>query len=269
MLNKISSLKGFSSHIIGRNLIIVLFSSSLLTGLSASNIIKNTAIEPVSKTTVWKAGNGKKWSGFSPKENWVDRHEAKKARMAEGNVDLIFIGDSITHGWDFEIGKKAWDKYYAHRNAVSLGYRSDRTQHVIWRLENGEIDGISPKVAVVMIGTNNTNINTVSETVQGITKVCETLRTKLPDTKILLLGIFPRGKYKGDARRYKNVRVNSEISSIADGTNIVYLDISREFLTKKGNLVKSVMSDYLHPTSKGYEIWARAMEPQLKILMEE
>ncbi|HPD45549.1 MAG TPA: platelet-activating factor acetylhydrolase IB subunit [Anaerohalosphaeraceae bacterium] len=200
---------------------------------------------------------------------WAARHEAVKARVQQGDVDLLMIGDSITHGWEGS-GKEIWAKYYAPRKAVNLGFSGDRTQHVLWRLENGEIDGISPKLAVLMIGTNNSNgeDNTAEEIADGIKAICTTLRTKLPQTKILILAIFPRAP-QPCPQREKNARASELASKIADGKMIHYLDINAKFLEPDGTLSKEIMPDYLHPNAKGYQIWAEAMEPKIAELMGE
>src|SRR3990172_4534699 len=125
--------------------------------------------------------------------NWMKRHDAMNARVKEGNVDLVFIGDSITQGWEGR-GKEVWQKFYGERNAVNLGIGGDRTQHVIWRLDNGNLEGISPKLAVIMIGTNNSGTNTPEQIAAGTTAIVKQLRTKTPQTKILVLAIFPRGE---------------------------------------------------------------------------
>ena len=202
-------------------------------------------------------------------EWWGKRHEAVKARVKEGNVDLIMIGDSITHGWE-NAGKVIWDQDYAPRNAVNMGFSGDRTQHVLWRLDHGEIDGISPKLAVIMIGTNNSNgnDNTAEEIADGIIAIVQTLRTELPGTKILLLAIFPRGP-EPSPQREKNARASELAAKIADGEMIHYLDIGSEFLEPDGTLPKDIMPDFLHPNAKGYAIWAEAMEEKVAELMGE
>ena len=134
-------------------------------------------------------------------EGWMRRHESFNERVKQGNVDLIFVGDSITQGWE-GAGKEVWARYYGHRNAVNLGIGGDRTQHVLWRLDHGNVDGIQPKAAVIMIGTNNSgaNRNSASEMVDGVTAVVKKLREKLPQTRLLLLDIFPRGEQFNDQR---------------------------------------------------------------------
>ena len=136
-----------------------------------------------------------------PREgNWMARHESFNARVAKGNVDLLFIGDSITQGWE-GAGKNVWAKFYTKRNAVNLGIGGDRTQHVIWRLDNGNVKNISPKAAVIMIGTNNSGSNSSEQIAEGVEVIVKQLREKLPEMKILLLGVFPRGENKADKRR--------------------------------------------------------------------
>jgi len=199
---------------------------------------------------------------------WMPRHQAVLDRVAQGNVDLLMIGDSITHGWE-NSGKAVWDKYYAPRNAVNMGFSGDRTEHVLWRLQNGEIENIHPKLAVLMIGTNNSNKDqyTPEQIADGIKAIVCTLRTKLPETKVLILAIFPRGDVNATAQRAKNEKAGELASKLADGKTIFFLDINNAFLNEQGELTRDVMPDLLHPKEKGYQLWADAMEPTIAKLM--
>ena len=199
---------------------------------------------------------------------WMERHEAMNARVAEGDVDLVFIGDSITQGWEGS-GKDVWKEFYGDRNAVNLGIGGDRTQHVIWRLDNGNLKGIQPDLAVVMIGTNNAASNTPEEIADGIEKIIQQLKTKVPETEILLLGIFPRGATPDDRLRQVNEKTNEIVSKLADGEQVHYLDIGEKFLQDDGTLSKEIMPDLLHLSEKGYRIWAEAIEPKVTKLMAE
>ena len=200
---------------------------------------------------------------------WMNRHESFNQRVAKGNVDLIFIGDSITHGWEGK-GKAIWEKYYIKRNAVNLGIGGDRTQHVLWRLDNGNIKNINPKVAVVMIGTNNSGNgrNSAEEMIDGVTAVIEKLRTKLPKTEILLLDIFPRGQ-RINAQRGKILQVNQVLSRLDSRPHVTFLRIGQNFVSPDGSIAKDIMPDFLHLTPNGYEIWAKSIEPTLARLMGE
>jgi beta-glucosidase len=205
-----------------------------------------------------------------PREgNWMKRHESFNERVKKGNVDLIFIGDSITQGWE-GAGKEAWARHYGSRNAVNLGIGGDRTQHVLWRLDNGNIEGIKPKLAVLMIGTNNSNgqDHTAEEIADGIKAIVAKLRTKLPETKVLVLAIFPRAPMP-NPQREKNAKASELASKVADGTMVHYLDIGPKFLEADGTLTKEIMPDFLHLSPKGYEIWAEAIEPKVAELMGE
>lgn len=204
-----------------------------------------------------------------PREGgWMKRHESFNERVKKGNVDLIFIGDSITQGWE-GAGKKVWEEFYGKRNAVNLGIGGDRTQHVLWRLENGNIEGIKPKLAVLMIGTNNSGSNTSEQIAAGVTAIVEKLRKELPETKVLVLGIFPRGADKNDAKRKVNEGANERIAKLADDKHIFYLDIGEAFLEDDGTLSKEVMPDLLHLNEKSYRTWAESIEPKVKELMGE
>jgi beta-glucosidase len=226
--------------------------------------------------------------------NWMQRHEKINERAKQGDVDLVFIGDSITDGWQSggaRGGKEVWEKYYGNRKAMNAGIGGDRTQHVLWRLENGNIDGLHPKLAVIMIGTNNSNghDNTAEEIAEGIKAIVAKVREKLPKTKILLLAVFPRGEVpkitddmsdedrakaekKRDttlAQREKNAKASQLASQVADDKMVFYMDIGPKFLDADGMLTKDIMPDYLHPNAKGYEIWAAAIEPKVAELMGE
>jgi lysophospholipase L1-like esterase len=203
------------------------------------------------------------------KDWWMPRHRAIVERVKQGNVDLIFIGDSITHRWERE-GKEVWQQYYSKRNAINMGFGGDGTQHVLWRLDNGEIAGISPKMAVVMIGTNNLSSDTVTtkEVGEGIIAICQKLRKDLPRTKILILAIFPRGE-KSSPIREKIAEASNLASTIADNKWIFYMDINNKFLDKEGALSKDIMPDSVHPNAKGYQIEAETIEPMVKKLMGE
>lgn len=202
-----------------------------------------------------------------PREGgWMTRHEAMNARVKEGNVDLVFIGDSITQGWEGR-GKDVWQKFYGERNAVNLGIGGDRTQHVIWRLDNGNLEGISPKLAVIMIGTNNSGTNTPEQIAEGTTVIVDQLKKKTPKTKTLVLGIFPRGETPADQKRQVNEKTNAIVSKLADDEHVFYLDIGKNFLQDDGTLSREIMPDLLHLSEQGYTIWAESIEPHVAKLM--
>jgi lysophospholipase L1-like esterase len=199
---------------------------------------------------------------------WQELYNGMNSRVRQGNVDLVFIGDSITHFWE-DVGMGVWYKFYRNRNAVDLGISGDGTEHVLWRLDHGNIDGISPKLAVVMIGTNNAGRSTAEQVAAGVKAIIEKLRAKLPQTKILLLAIFPRGPNAEDPIRKINEKTNKIISKLSDDRSVFYLDINSKFLQPDGKLSKEIMPDLLHPGVKGYEIWAEAIEPTVAKLMGE
>jgi len=205
-----------------------------------------------------------------PREGgWIERHNSFNERVKKGDVDLLLIGDSITQGWE-GAGKDAWAKHYTPRKAVNLGIGGDRTQHVLWRLQNGNIAGIKPKLAVLMIGTNNSNgtDNTAEDIAAGIEAIVKNLRDNLPETKVLILGIFPRGE-KPNPQREKNAKASEIASKLADGQNVFFLDIGPKFLTEDGTLTREIMPDFLHLSPQGYTIWAEAIEPEVAKLMGE
>ena len=202
-----------------------------------------------------------------PDKGWQDRHSKFVERIKKGDADLLFIGDSITQGWEGS-GKGVWAEEFESKKAVNLGIGGDRTQHVLWRLENGEIDGIAPKAAVVMIGTNNLGANTNEEIVAGITSIVKKLNDKLPKTKVLLLGIFPRGEKADNPLRTRIMAINAEIAKLNNKKSVFYKNIGGQFLAEDGSLPKATMPDFLHLSSNAYETWADAIEDDLEDLME-
>jgi beta-glucosidase len=203
-------------------------------------------------------------------QRWIQRHEQFLAEAKKGGIDVLFLGDSITDFWRNR-GRAVWDREFAPLHAANFGISADRTQHVLWRLQHGEVDGIHPKVVVLMIGTNNTGLennsqirrNTPEQAIEGVKDVVHELRTRLPDSKILLLAIFPRGESPSDPHRAEIATINQAIAQLADGKNIRFMDIGSKFLSPDGTLSKDIMPDYLHPSPKGYEIWAEAIKPTL------
>ncbi len=202
---------------------------------------------------------------------WLPRHLQKLEEVkTKKNAQVVFIGDSITQGWEKE-GFNVWNHNYAKYNAVALGFGGDRTENVLWRLQHGEVDGLNPKVAVLMFGTNNTGHRQEKPefTAAGIKRNIDELQQRLPNTKILLLAVFPRDEKPDGELRQINNGVNAIISGFADNKKIFFLDINQSFLDANGVLPKTIMPDLLHPNEQGYEIWAKAIEPTLKSLLKK
>ncbi len=205
---------------------------------------------------------------------WLKRHEGFMAQAKQGGIDILFMGDSITDFWRNR-GSNVWNQYYAPRHAANFGISADRTQHVLWRMDHGELDGIKPKVVVLLIGTNNTGKerdkttprNTVPEAIAGVQAVVADIRARLPDSKILMLAIFPRGTLDAP-QRAQVALINTVIAKLDDGKMVRYLDIDPNFLESDGTLPRSTMPDLLHPNERGYRIWADAMEPTLDEMLK-
>lgn len=182
------------------------------------------------------------------------------ARVQQGDADVLFLGDSITWGWQ-NTGQTTWQQYFGARNAVNAGVPGDTTENALWRLENGNWDGIHPKLAIVELGTNNLGVDSSPDIAAGIAAIVAALRQKLPDAKILVLGIFPRGLTPGEPLRLEEQQANQAISQLADDQTIFYLDLSPAFLHADGALYANFFfPDFVHPNATGYQAWAAAME---------
>lgn len=202
-----------------------------------------------------------------PNGGFISAHERFVKIAKEGNTDLLFLGDSITAGWGAK--KDIWDKAFGAYKPANFGIGGDRTQHVLWRITNGELETLKPKAVVLMIGTNNVGSDTAEGIAKGITLIVETIRAKQPQAKILLLAVFPRGeKASPNPGRDKLKEVNKIIAKLDDGKNIHFLDIGEKFLQPDGSLTKEIMPDFLHLSSAGYQIWADAITPKLAGLMK-
>jgi lysophospholipase L1-like esterase len=217
-----------------------------------------TGAAPRVPVTPERADVGIVRGGANPDRNWIGKHNRFVEKAKKGGIDIYFEGDSITEQW-LGPGKPVWDKEYGAMKAASFGVGGDRTQHVIYRLENGELDGVDPKLFVLMIGTNNVGSYKPEDTAAGVKKIVSIMRERKPNAKILLLAIFPRGADAKDGARKKNVAVNEIISKLDDGKMIRYLDIGDKFLDKDGSLSKEISPDLLHFNAKGYQIWADAI----------
>ncbi|WP_438480919.1 GDSL-type esterase/lipase family protein [Oleiharenicola lentus] len=206
---------------------------------------------------------------------FYELHAEFLKRTKSGPIGLLFIGDSITHGW--RKAPETWEQYYSKYQPANFGIGGDQTQHVIWRIEDGELDGIKPKVVVVMIGTNNSGAHTAPQILAANTKIVELIRAKLPKTKVLMLAIFPRGPRKdkqgvvtddGVSRMNVINEVNAGLAKLDDGKNVRFLDITKAWLGADGKIPDSVMPDQLHPTGPSYKLWAEAMDPLLTEMMK-
>ncbi len=227
------------------------------------------------------------------------KHEEFLQRGKAGPIGVLFLGDSITEGWIK--ATNVWATFYKQFDAANFGIGGDRTEHVLWRIANGELDGIHPKVVVLMIGTNNTGSNDADQIAAADKKIVKEIQAKLPDTKILLLAVFPRGPRppsapkpvaaapgakpakpaapkpvvsaqamaEDAAKRMAIINaVNKELAKLDDGKKVRYLDINPKFLGTDGKIPNDVMPDQLHPNAKGYQIWADAMQPLLAEMLK-
>jgi lysophospholipase L1-like esterase len=208
-----------------------------------------------------------------PDKGWMNRHKNFVQMAQKGGIELLFLGDSITDAWGGEghgknaAGSKIFVEEIVPLHAANFGIGGDRTQHVLWRLQNGELEGIQPKVLMLMIGTNNLGANTAEQIADGIKAIVKAIHERSAKTKVLLLGIFPRGP-KPNPQRDKIKQINTAIAKLDDGGKTVkYLDIGGKFLEADDTISKDIMPDYLHLSAKGYRIWADAVKEPIKELL--
>ena len=207
--------------------------------------------------------------------DWEQRHDAKCFECECSNHDLVFIGDSLTHFFEGHPdypgrGEDVWTQFYAPRSALNLGFGWDRTQNVLWRLGHGEFAGQTPRLVVILIGTNNltgtdnARTNTSIEIVEGIQAVCRHIREASPSSHILLMGLFPRSE-AGSPLRNEVREINNMLQSMyEDHQSIEFLDIGNRFLSDDDSISTDIMNDGVHLTKKGYQIWSEAIDPVIR-----
>jgi len=208
---------------------------------------------------------------------WAEsRHTEKLALEKSHQYDLLMIGDSITHNFERKEYQAVWDRYFASRNALDLGYSGARTENILWNIEHGELDGQNPKAVTLMIGTNNADEthypthHTGEQIAGGIRAIVKAIREKLPKTKILLIRTFPYGDQPDKTSRGLGINRASELAKrLADNRHVYWCDVNHVFLNPDGSMDKVVMPDVLHPTPEGAHRWAEAMEPLLSKLMHD
>ena len=205
-----------------------------------------------------------------------NRHKGFLEIAQRGNIDLLFVGDSITDWFSNPRGQaqtpaaglEVWNKYFSEFKPANFGIAGDTTQGVLWRMQNGELEGFTAKLIVLMLGTNNINRNPVDEIVDGDRLIIDEFKKRQPQAKVLVLGIFPRNADPANPLRSTIKEINSRLETLADNNKVFYMDIGSKFLTPDGTLTTEVMADGLHPTAKGYQIWADSIIDKVQTLMK-
>src|SRR2546428_5186462 len=203
-----------------------------------------------------------------------NRHKGFLEIAQRGNIELLFVGDSITdwfsnpRGGQPAAGLEVWNANFGPFKPANFGIAGDTTQGVLWRMQNGELEGFKAKLIVLMLGTNNINRNPADEIVDGDRLIIEEFKKRQPQAKVLLLGIFPRNADPANPLRVTIKEINSKLAKLADNNKVFYMDIGDKFLTADGTLTTEIMADGLHPTAKGYQIWADAIIDKVKMLMK-
>jgi lysophospholipase L1-like esterase len=192
------------------------------------------------------------------RNEWLDRFKTILDQTKAGNIDLLFDGDSITAGW---LGHTdLWKTHFPGRKVATFGIGGDRTENVLWRLQNGEAAGLNPKLIVLLIGTNNIFL-TPQQIFEGVAADVKQYRLTCPQSHLLLLGVFPREPLPSHPFRAKILALNKLLATLDDGKDVTFFDFGNQFLNPDGALPASLMPDYLHPNEAGYEIWIKAIQP--------
>lgn len=199
-------------------------------------------------------------------EWWLKRHDEKIGERCKLNnqVDLLLLGDSIVHAWELE-GEPAWHKYFAHSSVLNLGFAGDRTEHLLWRIQQSKLDTLNAKNIVLLVGTNNAGHrhDTPQEIALGIESILDSIQALMPASRIILTAIFPRSRNPKKRMRKLVDATNNIIQSYANNKSIIWFDINERFLDDDGILDESKMPDLLHPNEQQYHVWAEALSEVL------
>jgi lysophospholipase L1-like esterase len=238
----------------------------LLQAQPAAPAVENTAIIPT----------GKLENDFY---DWNKRHAEILAIKDGINPEIVLIGDSITHLWGGlpeepkgNRGAASWKELFGDKRVLNCGFGWDRTQNVLFRIANGELDGLKPRTVVIHIGTNNlagtknARKNSPEEIASAITLIAGKVHEKCPAAKVILMAVFPRGEKPDNPHRDEISKINEALvkGGIRDLPWLTYLDITNEFLNADGTISREVMGDFLHPAEKGYAVWASALKPHVR-----
>lgn len=245
-----------------RLLLVLLAASAVcwLPELPATETGTNTALVPTPKLE-------------NDSYDWYARHDAVLKVKGQLKPEVVMIGDSITHFWagqpesQIQRGPESWRRLFGNRAVLNMGFGWDRTQNVLWRLEHGEFDGLHPRYIVLNIGTNNfsttanAQANTPQQISEAIDAICARLKAKSPDSRMIIMGVFPRGQKPDDPFRSQIAELNKLLAELARARGYAFLDIGDQFLAPDGSIPTALMADFCHPTEQGYALWAEALKP--------
>lgn len=203
---------------------------------------------------------------WMPMERWRALHAEDRAIAGAGGVDLLLLGDSITEGWPADV----WAAHFSRYRAANFGIGGDRTENLLWRLQNGAAGQLDPRVVVVMIGVNNFGLRGDSprEVYLGVQAVVEEAKSAFAGARIVLLGILPHGQQPQTAERQSVAETNALLAGLAADPRVDFHDIGAAFLQADGTISADVMADFLHPTASGYALFARELEPIVRAALE-
>ena len=199
-----------------------------------------------------------------PMKEYIGRMSDRRREAAKRDrYDVVFLGDSITHGWE-GAGREVYKKLRADYDILNLGHSGDRTAHLVWRFLNGELEGYQAKLFMLMIGTNNGN-DSAEDVAAGIKRILDVVKAKHPESKVLLLPIFPRNDTAKNGHRIKNEKTNAIVKGYADGKTVIWCDFNDKFVQGPDKVLpREIMPDLLHPNHDGYLIWEAAVRPYFK-----
>jgi lysophospholipase L1-like esterase len=224
---------------------LLVVAAALLTGVTWTKAAARPSLQPMSRMS---------------EAMWAKRHQKINAAARRQDAELLFIGDSITQGYE---NTRLWKERFAPRS-VNAGIASDRVEHMLWRVRHGNLGKLKPKAVVLLGGVNNMAVSSPTTIAAHMAAVIDAVHDQSPQSIILLHAVFPSGERPTSPRRTKIHAINAELAKLADGERVLFVDLTRSFLLPDGTLPRSIAHDQLHLTAKGYEIWANALDRRLR-----
>lgn len=242
-----------------------LMTSLIFAALAGSSSINCPIPVPTETELPWIASPRREDYSWMSRMEWCERFQKNLAEPARDGAQLVFMGDSITQGWT-EVAPDVWSQAFGSIKPLRLGIGGDRTQNLLWRMDQGELTGLNPRVLVLLIGINNVNAGDSSEAIlKGMETVIDRIHQRLPGTHILVLGLLPSGESADDPLRARIQGINERLAKV-QREQLSYADIGAVFLQPDGRVNAELMPDFLHPGAKGYRVFAKALAPHLEKL---
>ncbi len=227
-----------------------------MNGKVTDNAARGEKVKPEKGSTLTPMANA---GTFYPPAEWLSMHEAHRQLAAQGHADILLLGDSIHYGWNWPGRPEIWQKHFPGFSVANLAISGDYIQHLLWRIENGNLAAFSPATVILLIGANNIDDYSATEIAKGIMKILNRVKRECGGAKIILTGLFPRGQEPDTPLRRKIIAVNALLEKLSDGERVFFHNPGPALLEHDGSMTRKMFYDFSHPNLAGYARWAEML----------